>query len=128
MFLSLTAGASWGQVYDLSANSFRTVSRNRPDYQYSARGTILSRPTVSPYLGLTDLGTGVIDSSYNYFTSVRPQLQAAEQARQQQRSIAALQQQVSAIQTSTQNRQGARTTGHPTRFLNYAHYYPGFGR
>jgi hypothetical protein len=131
MVLSLAPSSSLAQVYNRSRGSFSTVSQNRLDARYSARSNILGRPTVSPYLGLTNIGTsGAVDSTYNYFTSVRPRLQQMEESRQQQRSIAALQQQMTSIQTATsgRDRQGMRVTGHPTRFHNYSHYYPAFGR
>jgi len=66
----------------------------------------------------------------NYHTLVRPQLEARAAARQQQRSIAQVQQQVNTIQRDfRQVRQtGVFQTGHPTRFMTYLHYYPSLGR
>jgi len=87
---------------------------------------LYTRPTVSPYLNLLQR-----DPTYGlplYHTQVRPRLEARAQARQQQRSINQVQRQVSNL--STQVRQRNQTTGfqtgHPTRFMTYSHFYPGF--
>jgi hypothetical protein len=92
---------------------------------------ILDRPTVSPYLNLllgdSDSSLGAIPS---YFTQVRPQLEARERARQQAREIKGLQRQVTSVRNdiSRLGKPSARTTGHPTRFMNFSHYYPQFSR
>jgi hypothetical protein len=97
----------------------------------SVRGAILNRPTVSPYLALTDVaGTGNVNSSSAYFTQVRPRLENQEQSQQQQRSIMQLQRTVNTLGSSAarSQQQASRATGHPTRFGTYLHYYPGLGR
>ena len=61
----------------------------------SPASNILGRPTVSPYLALADLtGMGQIDTSRNYFTQVRPQLENRRRVQQQQRSLRRVQQEV----------------------------------
>jgi len=93
----------------------------------SARSRILSRPTVSPYLNLlTERRGGLV--GLNYSLDVRPQLEARRTFEQQQRDLTSLQRQVSTNRQSIGNLvspqgPGIRQTGHPTRFLNYSHYY-----
>ena len=92
---------------------------------------ILSRPTVSPYLALTDLtGSGNIDSSRNYFTQVRPQLDSQASQQRNRQAIINVQNRVASLRSTAarQSFPGVRSTGHPTRFGTYLHYYPGFGR
>ena len=85
-----------------------------------------SRPTVSPYINLLRRDSGPLP---NYYTYVRPlQDQAAinqQQAtliRQNQMSLNNVQGQVLRMQEST-----VRSTGTGGGFMNYSHYYPGFG-
>ena len=97
----------------------------------TTQSQILGRPTVSPYLALTDLtGSGQIDTSRNYFTQVRPQLEYRQRQQQQQRSIQQVQRQVTQLRSmaAAQSQGGPRGTGHPTRFNFLMHYYPGLGR
>ena len=87
---------------------------------------ISSRPTVSPYLNLI-MGNSTASGLPAYHTQVRPQLEARDRNRQQARQISGMQQQISRVQndvTRMGNTGGLRTTGHPTRFMNYLHYYP----
>ena len=112
-------------------------ARNRVS-RYTTRGayrsaaqSILSRPTVIPYLALTDLtGSGQIDPSRNYFTQVRPQLESRRASEQQQQSLIAVQREVSAIRAAgaQRNQSAARATGHPTRFNYLMQYYPSLAR
>lgn len=89
---------------------------------------ITSRPTVSPYLNL------VRDQSQsfgapNYQTLVRPALEQRELARAQERQVANLQQQIGTMQGDIRRAQsGVISTGHPTRFMTYLHFYPTLNR
>ena len=99
--------------------------------RFTNRGSILSRPTVSPYLALTNFSGNGGDVSSSYFTQVRPQLANRALQQRQQRSIGRLQQNVTSIGSAVaraNTRQGFRGTGHPTRFNTYLQYYPGLGR
>lgn len=100
------------------------VSTNR-----FVRSYILDRPTVSPYLNL--LRNDGINGIANYQTLVRPQLQFREQAIVQERQIERVQQRINVQQSTIEDIQQQRaqrvfSTGHPTRFMNYQSYYPGF--
>ena len=97
----------------------------------STSSAILSRPTVSPYLALTDLtGSGNVDTSRNYFTQVRPNLEGQATQRQTQRALITLQNDVAAARSAAarQSQGQVRGTGHPTRFGSLLHYYPGLRR
>jgi len=98
---------------------------NRAEAQgYSGYGDTYARPTVSPYLNLLrGSGEGNLP---NYYTLVRPQLQARAAAFQQQQSIQNLQRQINSLprRDRISGVSGEiRTTGHPTVFQNYSHYY-----
>lgn len=90
----------------------------------------LSRPTVSPYLALTDVGGTGIDQSARYFTQVQPRIQRQQDQQQQQLQIQTMQRDMSAIRSRTAraSQNGARITGHPTRFGFYSRYYPSLNR
>ncbi len=109
-----------------------SFSGSKYTYGYSARGSILNRPTISPYLALTDFtGSGTVDTSRNYFTQVRPRLGSRAQQRRQQRSISNLQRNVASLNSrarTTGGQQFGSRTGHPTRFMTYLQYYPGLSR
>jgi hypothetical protein len=83
-----------------------------------------NRPTVSPYLNLLNpTGSG----TSNYFTTVRPQIQAREELIRQQAQISQIQRQVQRGQPGgvpVRGSQEIRATGHETTFMNYLHYYP----
>jgi hypothetical protein len=85
---------------------------------------IPNRPAVSPYLNLLNpTGSG----TSNYFTQVKPQLQAREELVRQQVQINQIQRQVQRGQPGgvpVRGSQEIRGTGHETVFLNYSHYYP----
>ncbi len=74
------------------------------------------RSPISPYLNLARGGNPAI----NYYGLVRPEIQF-------QQSIYGLQQQVGGLsQMQALQSEAARssaTTGHPTRFFNYSHYF-----
>jgi hypothetical protein len=91
------------------------------------------RPTVSPYLNLIssqqDQQRGAAPRPV-YQTLVRPQLEQRRANQQSQRNIVQMQQQLSDLRQSFQQSQANTfgATGHPTRFMIYAQYYPGFQR
>jgi len=93
----------------------------------SVQANITSRPSVSPYLALTDLSGNGGDFSSQYFTNVRPRLESQQQQQQQSRSIQLMQRDVSQMRSAAAQRSqtGPRATGHPTRFGMYMQYYPG---
>lgn len=90
----------------------------------------LSRPSISPYLALTDVGGTGIDQSARYFTQVQPRIQRQQAQQQQQLQIQSMQRDMSAMRSRTAraSQNGARITGHPTRFGFYSRYYPTLNR
>ena len=92
--------------------------------QISQYSNIYNRPTVSPYLNLLQ---GNRFGVSNYQTLVRPLIEQREAAQMNQANIQQLQQQFQSGQAAAMRRGGggggARSTGHPTRFQNYLHYY-----
>jgi hypothetical protein len=78
------------------------------------------RSPISPYLNLARGGNPAI----NYYGLVRPQIET-------QQSIYGLQQQLGGLsQVQALQSEAARssaTTGHPTRFFNYSHYFMSSG-
>lgn len=92
-------------------------------------GQSVPGPVVSPYLNLNNVSNNGIS---DYFTLVLPQLQQQQQQQalqRQQNQIGQLQQQQRAS-TLAGNRGGnpiqspqIRSTGHPTSFNNFSHYY-----
>lgn len=129
-FLVVLGCCSLSQAQWYNTQRRNTSLRNQAGFRpYTQQ--ILNRPTVSPYLALTDLtGSGQIDTSRNYFTQVRPALEFRQQQQQQQRSLVQVQQQVTQLRSSVarQSQQGPRGTGHPTRFNFLLQYYPGMPR
>ena len=111
--------------FDRSVFQQNSVTRNRGFR--SVQSNILSRPTTSPYLALTDLTGNGFDNSTNYFTNVRPRLERDQSQLQQQRQLQQVQRQVSEMRSAAAQRSqgGPRATGHPTRFQMYLQYYPG---
>lgn len=85
-----------------------------------------TRPTVSPYLNLLRPNESAVP---NYYSFVRPQLQAQEN---QQRQQAINVQQQTAIGTLDrevlQITQPAARTGGGGNFRQYSHFYPALGR
>jgi hypothetical protein len=81
---------------------------------FNPRGT----PTVSPYINLSRGG----NPGVNLYGIVRPQQDAllSLQQLQQQQNVLAQQQQAQ----YTEGMVSPAFTGHPTRFLNYSHYFP----
>jgi hypothetical protein len=96
-----------------------------------------NRPTVSPYLNLTtrSANTGLP----NYFTMVRPQMEARDEDVARQRQSAQMQAQLDAVENQVRQSQqdaaammltgrvGWSARGYP-RFGTYMSYYPGFQR
>jgi hypothetical protein len=82
---------------------------------------MLDRPAVSPYYQLNRREGSIGGTNYQLW--VQPQLRAMETAATQQRQIHQLQRQVS--QARGPAAAGAVTTGHPTFFGNYSHFYGG---
>ena len=87
---------------------------------------LLDQPTVSPYLNLLrdDRGVGLP----NYQALVKPRLEQRERERRQRANMNRMQQQVNTMQSDLRREAPIHTTGHPTRFMNYSHYYPTLGR
>lgn len=91
--------------------------------------------TVSPYLGLVtsqqnpNAQQGYIPPAV-YQNRVRPQLERRKQDETQRRQMAQMQNQLNDVRQSFQQRQpnAFGATGHPTRFMIYQQYYPGFAR
>ncbi len=109
---------------------------SRSMYQ-ATRNFMYNRPTVSPYLNLTTRDSSVGLS--NYFTLVRPQVEAQQQQQAMRQQQAAIQREISDVQnqvrqTQEQN-QGLSTTGQMgwsargyPRFGMYLSYYPGMNQ
>lgn len=126
--VALIAGASQ------TANAQFASSRSM--YQ-ATRNYLYNRPTVSPYVNLTTRDSSVGLS--NYFTLVRPQVEAQQQQvamRQQQvqiqREISEVQNQVRQSQEQNQGmsitgQMGWSSRGYP-RFGMYLSYYPGMNQ
>ena len=80
-------------------------------------------PTVSPYLNLLQNNSGVP----NYQTLVRPQFEARNAIVQQQQSLQQLQDEFQSRRRPSRGGLGSgtnsRSTGHPTHFSEYSHYY-----
>ncbi len=101
----------------------------------ATRNFLYNRPTVSPYVNLATMNTG--GGLPNYFTLVRPQIEAREaemaqrqQATRMQRDLNQVQQQMAESQSQMTNmmltgRVGWSSRGMP-RFGSYMNFYPGF--
>jgi hypothetical protein len=88
---------------------------------------LVNRPTVSPYLNL--LRPESETAMPNYQTLVRPVVERRRQASRQAATIGRLQSRVTNMQgqMAGQRRGSQFTTGHPSRFMSYLHYYPSLG-
>jgi hypothetical protein len=100
------------------------------------RSFLYNRPTVSPYLNLTTQNPS--SGLSNYFTMVRPQVEAREEAMARQRQATQMQAQLDQVQNQVrENQQQAGTVltgqmgwssrGYP-RFGSHLNFYPGFMR
>jgi hypothetical protein len=65
-----------------------------------------------------------------YHTLVRPQLERRSETIQQQRTIRQLQSNVATLQQQVAKPDDPRrsTTGHPSQFMTFLHYFPGLTR
>jgi hypothetical protein len=108
----------------LSAIALAAASEVRGQGQLPFSNLPANRPTVSPYLQLLNQQTPGVS---NYFTLVKPQIEARRELVQQQYQIDRLQHQVNRARPAGLPVQGSkeiRGTGHETVYLNYLHYYP----
>lgn len=80
------------------------------------------RPTVSPYLNLLQGGGNAVNLP-QYQTLVRPFLDQQVINNRNAFNSQSLQRQVNSIQGQVSRGDGGRATGHPTRYMNYSHYY-----
>ena len=117
-------------LFDRSAEAQGQISQRPADY-FSR--FIRDRPTVSPYLNLvtsqrTQQRGGTVRPVYQ--TLVRPELEQRKANEQTQRNMIQMQNQLSDLRQSYRNSQSNAlgATGHPTRFMIYSQYYPGFQR
>ena len=91
---------------------------------------IYRRPTVSPYMQMSQQGLNPMQGQSAYQTLVQPQLQQQQQQitqLQQARQMSRMQNQVQQIQRDTSARQvdeSIRPTGHRATFQNMSHFYP----
>jgi hypothetical protein len=99
-----------------------------PDTTLGAGG--VGRPAVSPYTNLPMIDALAIPGGYQ--TLVQPFVNQNQVNNVQQSSINRLQRQVTNVATATSTSintarrpgQIIRDTGHPTRSMNYSHYFP----
>lgn len=84
-----------------------------------------SRPVTSPYLNLLR-GNGR-STAFNYFRSVRPELEFRRNAASFSRSINSLQQNAANQQQLLIQGGGLQGTGHAATFQNLGGYFPGLG-
>jgi hypothetical protein len=91
---------------------------------------IYRRPTVSPYMQMSQQGLNPMQGQSAYQMLVQPQLQQQQQQimqLQQARQMTKMQNQVQQIQRDTTSRQvdeSIRPTGHRATFQNFSHFYP----
>jgi hypothetical protein len=105
-FLPTEAFAQRGGIYHDGANPYN------------------SRPTVSPYLNLLQGGGGALNLP-QYQTLVRPFLEQQAINDRNSFNTQLMGRQINTLQTQVNRNQFApgRATGHPTRYMNYSHYY-----
>lgn len=131
LFVLAFAGIALGTAGDASAQ----FSGGNASVFNMTRNYLYNRPTVSPYLQLTTRDASV--GMPNYFTQVRPQLEARENEVRMQRQSAAMQRQLNQVQdqmrASQQQASGQMFTGQLgwsarglPRFGSHMSYYPGF--
>lgn len=116
----------WGFLAAGEAAFAQQYGRARAPRQY--RG-VSKEPYVSPYLNLVRPGG---EAGFNYFTLVQPQTQQMQFNQQQVRNVQGLNQQFQQQQAELMSPYGPvggiRPTGYSgVGFMNYSHYYPGFG-
>jgi hypothetical protein len=92
--------------------------------------SIYRRPTVSPYIQMSQQGLNPMQGQSAYQTLVQPQLQLQQQQieqLQQAHRLNTIQGRVEKIQRDTSERQideSIRPTGHRATFQNLSHFYP----
>ena len=120
-----TAVVVLGSAQSASAQLYNPRSSN---VGYATTSYLLDRPTVSPYLNL--LRTESEFALPNYHTLVRPEVEHRQASAQQALALRQLQSRVTHMQgqLSGQRDNSQFSTGHPTRFMTYLHYYPSFDR
>jgi hypothetical protein len=91
--------------------------------------SFMSRPTVSPYLNLLRPNGGPLP---NYYSLVRPEIEARAGINRNAQSLNNLQSQVRGLEQNQRSlgQNEIRTTGHSTFFMNTQNFFPqqGFGR
>lgn len=107
-------------VLAVLATEQHAVQAQQPFDRYNRFNPVLDRPVVSPYLNLMRRDAS---PAANYFTLVRPQIQAQAALGNQANRIQNLQQELNSVQNQ-QVPTGVRATGHATHFGNYSHFYP----
>jgi hypothetical protein len=108
-------------------NTKSSFAQQETGLRYASRRSterfLYNRPTVSPYLQLTNANSGF--GLPNYFAYVRPALEARQAAQQQEQSIQALSTQLNSVQRDIRRDENMLfQTGHPTRFMNFSHFFP----
>ena len=111
----------------LSHTQHANAQQFTPRSSSVARSTtsyLINRPTVSPYLNLLRADSEV--AMPNYHTLVRPAVESRRQTAEQASQIRGLRSNVTNMQgrLAGQSRGSQFSTGHPTRFMTYLHYYP----
>jgi len=126
LFIAVFAAGLACSTQDVSAQGLAGLGRYGGGRSYFQQ-YLNTRPTVSPYLNL--LRSRGDTGLPNYQSIVRPQLQARQNQARQQQQMARMQQDLRQLRDSRVNREGQQTlTGHPTRFMEHLHYYPGLSR
>ncbi|MDZ4819373.1 MAG: hypothetical protein SGJ20_10410 [Planctomycetota bacterium] len=102
------------------------VAGNRAEAQLPFSGAVPLRPAVSPYLNLVNNSNNNQGVS-NYFTQVRPQIDARNEQIRQSMQIQRLQRDVSRAGTGGLPSGGSveiRPTGHETFYNNTLNFFP----
>ena len=126
--VAFTASCAEAQV-DSTRSALGAINRG---FRTATQQT-LRRPTVSPYLQLVQGNGGGVNAGFGnavaiYQTQVRPAVEREQQQLLQQRQIQQMQSQLNEVRsTYRQQNSGYFSTGHPTRFMSYSHYYPLLG-
>jgi hypothetical protein len=112
-----------GCVIWLSANSEALAQLARPfERQNAAYATYQARPTVSPYLNLTD-NNGLS----NYQALVRPLIEEREELNRQWSELDQISRQVRGVPLSGNGQEPGRRPsggrGTSVRFMHYSHYF-----
>ncbi len=107
-------------------------SRPSPRVSQNRRGgkpfqSVPSEPTISPYMYLnSSMNNGNLVT--NYLAFVRPQLDAQDASRQQQREIQQLRTQVQKMSTGGGGQQSSASMNSPARYMDTAQFYPAYQR